>query len=186
MSTFNASEYGPAIADIIDGTSLMPLGPGNPDTSAEHALKTFNPTSAFQPHTITDAKMAEACHSALWLYHNYLDISHTISQGIETSTGSYWHGIMHRREPDYSNSKGWFRRTGDHPIFPALQAAAADIAAIYATDDAAAFLTSQSDWDPDAFIDLCDAAHNGRVPLVDLCKQIQQREWELLFDHCWR
>src|SRR2546421_1194544 len=35
--------------------------------------------------------------SALWLYVDDLNRSHTVSQGIDNPTGSYWHGIMHRR-----------------------------------------------------------------------------------------
>ena len=48
--------------------------------------------------------------SALWLYVDELDRSHTISQGIHTATGSYWHGIMHRREGDFGNSHYWFTK----------------------------------------------------------------------------
>jgi hypothetical protein len=54
--------------------------------------------------------------SALWLYVDDLDRSHTISQGIETTTGSYWHGIMHRREGDFGNSRYWHHRAAGHPL----------------------------------------------------------------------
>jgi hypothetical protein len=49
------------------------------------------------------------CMSGLWLLAGDLDRSHTISQGIGSAEGSFWHGIMHRREGDFSNSKYWFR-----------------------------------------------------------------------------
>ena len=45
--------------------------------------------------------MAACCLCGLWLLHDFLDESHSLSQEITTDTGSYWHGIMHRREPDY-------------------------------------------------------------------------------------
>jgi hypothetical protein len=41
-------------------------------------------------------------------------------------------------------------------------------------------------WDPFAFIDLCEASLAGRMPCEILCRRIQQREWQLLFDHCYR
>ena len=53
--------------------------------------------------------------AALWLYIDELDRSHRVSQGIEDQTGSFWHGIMHRREGDFSNSHYWFRKVGRHP-----------------------------------------------------------------------
>ena len=65
--------------------------------------------------------MGDAVQSGLLLWNDALDASHIISQSIESRTGSYWHGIMHRREPDYSNAKYWFRRVGVHPTYPVLR-----------------------------------------------------------------
>lgn len=54
--------------------------------------------------------------TGLWLYVDDLDQSHTISQSIEDTTGSYWHGIMHRREGDFGNSRYWHRKAAGHPL----------------------------------------------------------------------
>ena len=59
--------------------------------------------------------------SALWLLAGDLDRSHTLSQQFDSREGSYWHGIMHRREGDFSNAKYWFRRVGDHPVLSRLR-----------------------------------------------------------------
>src|SRR5689334_664586 len=61
--------------------------------------------------------------AGLWLYVDDLDRSHTISQGIHSPTGSLWHGIMHRREGDFSNSLYWMRRAESHPLFTTLNPA---------------------------------------------------------------
>ena len=57
----------------------------------------------------------------LW---DFLDESHEISQTMEgrgnPRTADYWHGIMHRREPDAGNAAYWFRRVGSHPAFDLL------------------------------------------------------------------
>ena len=58
----------------------------------------------------------------------FLEPSHTISQGISSPSGSYWHGIMHRREPDYANAKYWFRRVGPAPDLSAMWETAAELA----------------------------------------------------------
>lgn len=185
MTLFDPAAYGPVFGALLKEARLMPLDPGAAHIEVRAALETLDLDRAFAPHRIGDPCMAEACRSAVWLYHDYTDISHTISQKIETATGSYWHGIMHRREPDYTNSKYWFRRVGDHPVFPALRAEAARMAHGVELPDSAVFLVDQTVWDPFAFIDLCEAAHRGRIPAETLCRQIQQREWELLFDYSY-
>ncbi len=121
----------------------------------------------------------------LWLRFNYLDESHKISQDVETPEGSFWHGILHRREGDFDNAKYWFRRVGTHPVFASLCRAAAELAAA-APEARAAFLAGQKIWDPFAFVDLCAAAVRGQAKCLALCEDVQRREWELLFDYCWR
>src|SRR5437868_2895832 len=105
MLTFDPQAYGPFIARILSETRLNSLGPGNPTQPVPTNLAAMaaEMEQAFAPHPIRDQDMANGCLAGLWLYHDYLDESHRISQEIETQTGSYWHGLMHRREPDFSN-----------------------------------------------------------------------------------
>ncbi|MCA9010767.1 MAG: hypothetical protein KDB01_13545, partial [Planctomycetaceae bacterium] len=71
----------------------------------------------------SDKKCVTAGTLLLW---DFLDESHTISQSMEGKgtprTADYWHGIMHRREPDPGNAAYWFRRVGKHPAFMSLAA----------------------------------------------------------------
>ena len=187
MSAFDPDAYGTAFAELLKTPRVMPLDPGEENGPAKAGLEALDLDAAFAPNRIGDRMMAAGCKSGLWLYHDFLDTSHTLSQKITTPTGDYWHGIMHRREPDYPNGKYWFGRVGEHDIYPELRDEAATMAS--GTDnlpDEAAYLMSQSSWDPFAFIDLCEGANVGGVAAVDLCRAIQQREWELLFDYCYR
>lgn len=94
--------------------------------------------------------------AAIWLYVDDLDRSHTISQGIAGPIGAYWHGIMHRREGDFWNSKYWFR-----------QARGIDL--------------NIDRYDPMRFVDAVEATKGDNPEdLVDL----QRKEWMALFTYC--
>lgn len=53
--------------------------------------------------------------AALHLALGDLDPAHVIVQEDASEAGSYWHGILHRAEGDYSNARYWFRRAGSLP-----------------------------------------------------------------------
>ncbi len=190
MTPFAPPSFGAEIDRLLAGprTAQTPrlneLGPGTPAAAMHDELAALSVERLFQ-NKIADRDMASCCLAGLWLYYDYLDESHTISQSIETREGSYWHGIMHRREPDYGNAKYWFRRVGEHPIDDELSAAARELARSVPADTASRFLIEQPHWDSFRFIDLCQAAANGRSASALLCRQIQQREWWLLFGYCF-
>jgi hypothetical protein len=180
MESHDPQRFGPVFGQVLQEQRLMPLGPGKPNLAAAAHLRALEADAAFAPARIQDQDMAAACLAGVWLYHDFLDESHHISQEIHTMTGSYWHGIMHRREPDFGNSKYWFRRVGDHPVFASLVAAAREL------DGHGQVLASGAAWNPFSFVDRCEEALAGQSGLELLCRQIQQREWELLFAYCYQ
>ncbi|MCA9263291.1 MAG: hypothetical protein KDA60_05560 [Planctomycetales bacterium] len=184
MFQFAPATYGTAVAELVDFDRLNDLGPGSPNRSVRSRLQSLTPEDLFPSGSAPNRSMAACCLSGLWLWHDFLDESHTLSQSIETTSGSYWHGIMHRREPDYSNSKYWFHRVGDHAIFDALATNAAELAVIHNRAKSASSLTDGPPWDPFAFVDLCQAAARGTAEDRQLCQEIARVEWALLFDYC--
>lgn len=183
---FRPEDYGSTVNALLATAPLNDLGPGKPVKSMAAELNAISPDGIFGPQQILDQQMAQACLAGLWLRFDFLDESHSISQRIAGPTGSYWHAIMHRREPDYWNSKYWFRQVGEHPIFDQLSADAAQFACGKAASRAAAFLTEQKRWDPLKFVDLVEATCGTGTADETLCREIQRREWELLFDYCYR
>jgi hypothetical protein len=157
--------------DVLWGVERMPeLGPGRPHEPARKALSALSP-ALFTP--LRDRDAALACISGTWLYHDFLDESHTISQDLHGWVGSYWHGIMHRREPDAGNAKYWFRRGDANPVYAALAPDAAE-------------LGMNGGWDPFAFVDRCER-ERGRESEEDwVCRRVQLREIQLLFEWCYR
>jgi hypothetical protein len=152
---------------------MMSLGPGSPNLPVKPALKSITPENIFSH--VQDHEMALACLAGLWLYHDFLDESHSISQELPSITGSCWHGIMHRREPDAWNSKYWFRKVGDHPVYTSLVEVASETG-----------LPIRSDrWDPYTFVDLCEQHRDKNTEMETLLKIVQLREWELFFHWCF-
>lgn len=168
---FNPSSYSPAVAELLSGGRLPELGPGSPNSTAGTALKGLTIESLFAGKPIFQADLARCCLAGLWLHHDYLAESHTISQSIETATGSYWHAIMHRREPDAGNSNYWWRRVGAHPVLDLLREHAPAIGYSFRT--------------PQQFVEFCERVRGTGAPDEDLAKRVQLLEWQLLFDWCW-
>lgn len=185
-TNFNPANYGPVLAGLLGKERLNPLGRGTPVSDVRDELNALSVDNAFSHAKIVDPDMANACIAGIWLLFNYLEDSHTISQSIETSTGSFWHGVMHRREGDFFNSKYWFRRVGEHAVFPDLQKVASELASSADRHPTISFLSNQSKWNPFDFVDLVEACLADKSPHELLCKQIQQAEWELLFDFSYQ
>lgn len=121
--------------------------------------------------------------SAALFWHDHLDASHAISQNIETGDGSWLHGLMHRREPDYANAKYWFGRVGRHQAFPKI---APRLAALLHNDRGglAERLIDKGEWKPFAFIDECERAEQGGdATLTAVLQQIQAAEFDVLVEY---
>lgn len=178
--------YGPDLAGLVQADRLNGLDSGVPNRKVHGLLDRLTVDQAFGNFRVVDRHAAQACLSGLWLYHDFLDQSHRISQNLDTAEGCFWHAIMHRREGDYGNSKYWFRRVGPHAIYEPLQSFAAELCADADVDESAFFLVEQPRWDPYSFVDLCETECRQPSPLEQICMQIQQGEWELLFEYCFR
>lgn len=177
MFEFQAATYGPRIAALLAaaGDRLPPLVIG-PCVSeqARQTLSGMSREELFAGRKIAREDFADAARSGLFLYLSCFEEAHQIAQDIASTTGSYWHGILHRQEPDYSNARYWFERVGEHAIFAALR-------------EAAASLRSTPPWDAFWFIDACEKASRAKdAKMMRQLEAIQQAEWQLLFDYSYR
>lgn len=121
------------------------------------------------------ALAVKATRSGLLLWNDDLHTSHNYSQEISEPLGSYWHGIMHRREGDYGNSKYWFRKAGaEHPVYDSLFQQGCEIWPE---------LKSWGTWKPDRFVDEIErvvSAGNESSERGEALKKIQVLEMALL------
>jgi hypothetical protein len=184
------SLFGPIFGPLLEAAPLNELGAGEPDAAAEHALRAISLAEAFAPHEIAEQNMADACLAGLWLMYDYLDESHSISQSIDTPTGSYWHAIMHRREGDFDNAKYWFHRVGKHPIFATLAGAGKvawrELSRGPESDRGATWFNKAGEWDPFGFVDWCAGAAQRGYSANHFGRLIQQGECHSLFAFCYR
>ncbi len=175
----NRSPRSPRLPELVPGTV--------PADRRWLAAPLDRPVSEIVGGAVTSSADAVALSAGLWQMNDFLDRSHQLSQSIEGegkhSAGDYWHAINHRREPDYGNSKYWFRRVGRHAIFPALAEESRHVLAgckAAEAEDWAARLTGRG-WDPFAFVDLCEAAVRERdSELAEAARTIQLVEMTLL------
>ena len=169
---------------LLAAGGLPELGPGpRPGVLSQSALtKMLDELLARAPLPSVSRDLVRAL---ILLWHDHLDAAHQIAQGIENSDGSFVHGIMHRREPDYGNAAYWFRLTGPHDSLPAIGDRAGEFLAAHNEIPLQRNLTPKGKWDPFAFIHACEKA--AAIPPTDsravTLRQIQAIESEVLLEH---
>ncbi len=158
-------QYGSDIARILElaggGTRPMPLVRASCVSTEARDL-------------VRRLPMPDSMRAGLYLYCGCWDEGHTTADAVENPDGYFWHAIAHRQEPDPDNAAYWFRKTGDHPVFPKLAGEAAGIG----------YQTARA-WDPFQFIEFCRTA-SADSSQGQLAMKVQLLEWRLLLDHCAR
>ena len=166
MRSLSADLYPSALAHWVLFPHPVSLGPGKSVQDAQPLLE-LTLKAAFTGVELTDVSGAKNCLAGLLLRMDFLEASHQISQSVDTSTGSFWHGIMHRRESDFGNSKYWFHQVGQHPVLNELRQDAHEL--------------GFESYDPYRFVDAVQTGEN-----VALLQAVQEREWALLFDYSFK
>lgn len=179
---------------MSDSFVVLPaLAPRAPDAQAGWLIEHL---SRLKPSQLVPQKSSEAdsvaVKAGLLQWHDALDASHQLAQSVEGlgahQSGDYWHAINHRREPDYSNAKYWFRQLGTHSVFAELAPHAIKI--LEPVTEGAGWnsrLGGKGAWDPLAFVDLCEAcAGREDTPLAWAARQIQAAEMQLLLASTYR
>ena len=126
---------------------------------------------------IADARMFALVRGALLCAVDALDAAHRIFQDDASDLGSYWHGVMHRREGDFDNARYWFRRAGRLPIFDRMHQAAAQVSPN---------MSRQTTWDAYLLTGMCEQAKFGDTDAIGECLRLQRVEFEELLAYCWR
>jgi hypothetical protein len=105
-----------------------------------------------------------------------LDTAHQIFQDDPSELGSYWHGMMHRREGDFDNARYWFRRAGRLTLFPTMHAA---------SSGASPTMARQETWDPYLLTGQCEQVRFGAHELTQECQRLLRVEFDALLAYSW-
>lgn len=145
----------------IEAAAMPGLGDGPHDAAIAKMLRSGHPFAT----PLSDHADA-ACRAGLWLLAGDLEASHRISQSDASTEGSFWHGIMHRREGDFANAKYWFSRMGTHSVAERLQSH-----------------SNANYGDFFSFVDRCqDLSQSGSDPCS--AEIAQWCEWQSLMTYC--
>ena len=169
------------ILEALRSNGRPPLNAGRANVEQGRAIADASIQDLLGVSTVVDADAALLVRSGFLLLANDLDGSHAISQKVSTPDGSYLHGIMHRREGDFSNAQYWFHRVGDHPLFEPLGASARTLGP-WSSE-----ILKRDRLDPFRFVDLVEACLDGRrAELNSSLEELQEMEMLLLLNRCAR
>jgi hypothetical protein len=193
-SSFFYTKIALIVERLEDHESLPELQPtGSYDSDLAEEISETETVDLFMPIGVKDTDAAAAVKAGILLWNDDLKMSHEICQGLETIEGSYWHGIMHRREGDFSNAKHWFAKVVDHPVYQKMFDNAATLAEeiIPATDQLkfhSSAMQRVGKWSPEGFVDWCESAANDSVDKACeyFFKKLQIEEIRLLIDHSYQ
>lgn len=155
MNSMDQPSLPAAVGALVDNHGQPGLGPAERSGCLGASEVETRLAMAFSSLKVASpAQRLIRCAVLLW--HDHLDAAHNIAQEIETPDGSWLHGIMHRREPDYWNAKYWFRRVGSHPAADHLGRHVGAVLAGQNSGLMAARLAPGGKWDHFAFVDWCE------------------------------
>lgn len=130
---------------------------------------------------ITDSRLpADSLITAmLWLRIGVIDPPHEIVQAETTPLASYLHGVVHRLEGDYWNSKYWFRQVRDSRLLQSLshsmeeklkEANLFSFAASFKIMQGSSFVASE-------FVSACEQQSQQATPDLESAASLQLVGW---------
>ncbi len=162
----STSGWSPELAELLEGFAvlqgLLVRGPSSLGAALENCLSSLAPRQVGLSSKAVESGDWELFCGGLLYAANALEKAHALFQEAHSPEGAYWHGMLHRREGDFSNALYWVRRAGRIPALASLEA-----------------------FSPSVFIADCEAAAARGTEPPDLL-ELQRCEWEAMLRWSWR
>jgi hypothetical protein len=188
------------IVERLRARTEVPLFAAQPwDAELQAALRDATPEELFPGQAVVDPRAAVAVLVGLRLWNDDFPGAHNLAQGLEDATGSYWHGLCHRREghqgsgveSNLANARYWFRQVGRHPAYDAVYRSA--LSALQSAgsgfrwrSEAQSLLEQRGEWDPNLVVEWAGEIARGVLSPESqrLVEELQWREIGCLTDWC--
>ena len=160
------------------------LGPGPRAGVSTEAQLNETLTQAFDGTTLP-AENQELARALVLLWHDHLHAAHRLVQDRENLNGFLVHGLVHRRENDYSNARFWLRSVDQHASFAEVSRRVTVYLDSKNEPELRDQLLPKGAWNLMAFVDALEAAAKNKAPAPRqvVLREIQRIELEKLLEH---
>ncbi len=152
-----------------------------PDEALDYELlfriRDFTDEALMEGHSLKEGADLSLVRGALFYAVDALDDAMPFFKESVGVPGIYWLGMVRRRAGDFEPARESFRQVGAHGAYAELHARSCDDCA-----DMAKQLT----WDPWLYTGLCERFRFGDFDLERMLIQLQEIEFEVMFNHLWR
>ena len=177
-TAFRVSRYSPFIDRLLKRSEVLSrLQPKEPLFWAlSDEFRSMDDAAVADGREVKDSAHLALVRGAILYALDELDQAHRVFQEDHTSLGSYWHGMMHRREGDFDNARYWFRRAGRLATFHTMHAGARS---------ASPTMARQETWDPYLLSGQCEQVRFGATELIPECQKLLRVEFDPLLAYSW-
>jgi len=162
-----------------------------PNRTAKNVLdEAGTNTELFGIEPLLDDKMATAVRTLLYLWNGWFEDAGECAAGAPDQERAYIEGVIERQTGNAPESKAKFQMIETHPVYQGLAeyvpaaVGGAKATALKRLREVIAFV---EEWEPYVFADVYELALEGRLDEDGelAVRKIQNREFELLFKHCF-
>jgi len=194
MISLDISQLAPDVAALLvsRGSDVPSLQwAKQPNRGAKASLDAIDETKLFACAALADETMASGVRALLYLWNGWPGECAMYAQAAPEKERWYLSGLCERQAGHPDVAKECFAKVNGHTIYESLLTYANSV--VSSVEDRVlkrftSLLEMDQVWEPYLFIDTCEQARAGKCSEAAevVIRQLQCREFELLFAHCYQ